>query len=81
MRNSRNLPYTKNDRNEKVPLIASGEGQFYPGIIARAFDDRYCVFFDDGVVQFVQREQIRRVEGNSQYDHGNLQFTLFPIIK
>lgn len=64
------LPYEMN-QGMKSPLIASRDDEFYPGIIAREFSagTKYCVFFDDGVVQVVEREHIRRVEDNT-FDHG-----------
>lgn len=77
------LPYEIRE-NKRITLIASRNDEFYPGIIARDYspDDKYCVFFDDGVVQIVEREHIRRVEDNT-FDHGalslNSECTLFNI--
>lgn len=64
------LPYAMN-QGKRINLIASQNDEFYPGIIAREFsaDDKYCVFFDDGVVQMVDRQHIRCVEDNT-IDHG-----------
>lgn len=60
------LPHAIKD-NKRIYLIDSREKEFYPGIIAREYGeaDEYCVFFDDGVVQMVKRENIRRVEDNT----------------
>lgn len=64
------LPYEMKE-DVKSTLMASQNDEFYPGIIAREFsaDGKYCVFFDDGIVQVVEREHIRRVEDNT-FDHG-----------
>lgn len=64
------LPYEM-QQNKRITLIASRNDEFYSGIIAREYsaDDKYCVFFDDGVVQMVEREHIRRVVDNT-FDHG-----------
>lgn len=60
------LPYTLDTNKKRVNLIGSRNHEFYSGIIARAYDDnKYCVFFDDGVVQMVERQHIRRVEENT----------------
>lgn len=69
------LPYTMN-QDKRINLIASRNDEFYPGIIAREYsaEDKYCIFFDDGVVQMVKRQYIRCVEDNT-IDHG-MRFTL-----
>lgn len=59
------------DKNKEVTLISSQNDDFYPGIIARDYsaDDKYCVFFDDGVVGIIERQHIRCVEENT-FEHG-----------
>lgn len=51
-------------------MFSNQEHEFYPGIIAREFQDEYCVFFDDGIVQWMARNKIRCVDGNDEYNHG-----------
>lgn len=65
-----NLPYTLDENRKKVMLYANGEHEFYPGILVRFDRDRYLVFFDDGIIQYVLKECMRRVEGNDRYNHG-----------
>lgn len=64
------LPYTFK-QNQRINLLAGRNDEFFPGIIARAYgaDNKYCVFFDDGVVQLVERQHIRCVEENT-FEHG-----------
>lgn len=68
-RNQKYLPY-KIDKNKSIALIFDQPGEFYPGIIAAIDCLDYCIFFDDGVVQFVKRNQIRIVEGQFEPCRG-----------
>lgn len=71
------LPYTLNERNERVNLFSDRDNAFFPGIIARDFgNDEYCIFFDDGVVCYVIRSNIRLVLGNDTHKHGKSTFSL-----
>lgn len=70
---SEELPYKLDDSGQRIGLyIDSGNSaELYPGILAGYSDnDRYMVFFDDGMVQHVERKKIRRVLGNDGYQHG-----------
>lgn len=69
-RRTADLPYIIDARNEKINLFSNQEHEFYPGIIAREGNNEYCVFFDDGIVQWVVRNKIRHVEGTDEYNHG-----------
>lgn len=67
---SKELPYIVNDKFQRVPLLPSQDDEFYPGIIAFVSGNRFMVFFDDGPVQFVKLDFIRRVKGDDSYNHG-----------
>lgn len=76
-RSKKYLPYSINEENERINLFSDRDNAFFPGIIARNIDqDEYCIFFDDGVVQYVMRSDIRLVLGNDTYKHGKLQSSL-----
>lgn len=70
-RRSDSLPYVIDESNEKVHLLYSNQTHFYPGIIAGIYDQKFMVFFDDGVVQLTKIKYIRRVLGNFTFNYGN----------
>lgn len=66
------LPYQINQTGQKNNLLDSNDAEFYPGIITGAdtATNRYLTFFDDGMVQLIALNDIRRVVGNDSCNHG-----------
>lgn len=74
-RRSEDMPYTMNHSGEQIPLITSIDSELYPGIVAGYHEsqsevNQLLLFFDDGIVQYVPQNKIRRVLGNDSYNHG-----------
>lgn len=79
-RRNEELPYKLNEIGGKIELYSSTPYEFYPGILAMFHTDgRYLVFFDDGMVQYVPKSNIRRVLGNDAHNHGVYDFELLPF--
>lgn len=75
-RRNERLPYRiDKSTGEKVLLVYSCETDFYAGVIAGFGDSGILIFFDDGIVQFIQNpySDIRRVIGNYKWHHGVYQ--------
>lgn len=72
-RRKERLPYRiDKSTGEKVLLVYSCDTDFYAGVIAGFSDSGVLVFFDDGIVQFVENpyKDIRRVIGNYKWNYG-----------
>lgn len=69
-RRAEEMPYRIDDSEQKIQLFASNDSEYYPGIIAGGVENRYMIFFDDGIVQLIKRKQIRRVLGDDRHNHG-----------
>lgn len=72
-RRSKYLPGILDENFKKHPLFFDPNNGFYPGIIASMHHgNRALIFFDDGVVQYIELNSIRRVLGNDKSKHGTL---------
>ncbi|XP_031638664.1 histone-lysine N-methyltransferase met-2-like [Contarinia nasturtii] len=65
------LPYLIDESGQKILTLYSTDTQYYPAIVASFYDQRFMVFFDDGVVQLTKLKYIRRVLGNTRFDHAH----------
>lgn len=75
------LPYQLDAFGQRIRLYSNSDSDFYPGIVFGSYS-QHLVFFDDGMVQYVPIEHIRRVLEPDGCKHGayhiySLQNNLF----
>lgn len=62
---------------QRVNLLTSNNSDFYPGILAAKKDDYFLVFFEDGIVQYVPRNNIFLVHNKNELKYGKYFYVLY----